>query len=109
MTGFDFGKGGELKSKGKDDVIKDKEGVDFESQFLSLRKTKMKNTQVDAHEDEPIDYRDFYCQKYDEKYIKEETEILQSYYEEHYGEAKGKGNSRGNNRSKNNNLKRKLS
>ena len=106
MTGFDYGKGSDVKIKGKDDIIKDKEGVDFEGQFLSLRKTKMKNTQVDSHEDEIIDYRDFYCQKYDEKYIKEETEMLQQYYEENYGESK---NSRNNNRTKGNKIKRKTS
>ncbi|EAR97810.3 zinc finger, C3HC4 type (RING finger) protein (macronuclear) [Tetrahymena thermophila SB210] len=108
MTGFDFGNGTEIKTKSKDDQIKDKEGLDFESQFLSLRKTKMKNTQIDSHEDEPIDYRDFYCQKYDEKYIKEETEILQQYYEEHYGEQKQQKGGRNNNRSKTN-TKRKSS
>lgn len=76
MTGFNFGKINDGQVITRDDFIKDKEGVDFENQFLSHRKMKMKNTHIDSHSDEPIDYRDFYCQKYDEKYVKEEEDIL---------------------------------
>lgn len=31
MTGFNFGNEADTKVKGKDDIIKDKEGVDFET------------------------------------------------------------------------------
>ncbi|EGR30194.1 zinc finger protein, putative [Ichthyophthirius multifiliis] len=98
LTGFEYGQQGESKFKTRDGMIKDKEGVNFEAQFLSLRKTKMKTTTVDSHEDEKIDYRDFYCQKYDERYQKEEQEILQQYYNDNYGN----NNNKGNNRNRNN-------
>jgi hypothetical protein len=45
----------------------DKEGHNFEDQFISLHKTRMRAIgNVDDHQDEVIDFREFYY-KYDEE------------------------------------------
>jgi|JI6StandDraft_1071083.scaffolds.fasta_scaffold02599_18 hypothetical protein len=48
--------------------LEDKEGVDFEMEFLSLRKTKMRaiSDEVDQHKDEEFDFRIFLKQRYDD-------------------------------------------
>lgn len=48
--------------------LEDKEGIDFEMEFLSLRKTKMRaiSDEVDQHKDEEFDFRIFMKQELDD-------------------------------------------
>lgn len=56
MAGFYYNDDDQLKNQFK---VKDKEGVDFEDQFLSLKNMSMMN-EKDNHQNEEIDIRNFY-------------------------------------------------
>jgi hypothetical protein len=55
--------------------LEDKEGIDFETEFLSLKKTKMRaiSDEVDQHKDEAFDYRIFLKQRYDDDELFEQV------------------------------------
>jgi len=69
ITGFNYGKtqGAQLGKKAQthsdEFVLNDKEGIDFEGDFLSQRKTKVKTLLTTQHSDEVIDLRELYRQK----------------------------------------------
>ncbi len=58
MTGFYFNDNSKQNIKFSGFKLKDKEGINFEDQFISLKKEK-ENKEKDNHKDENIDIRNF--------------------------------------------------